>query len=200
MRPLSPAPSRDPLAIGPKLRATRRDQGLTIAQVADASGVTKGFLSRVERDATSPSVATLRSICDVLSLSIGALFELPEYEVVSLADAPLINMGGIGVMDRLVSSRSEHRVQILRSTIQVGASGGADLYTVNCDVELVHVISGALTVRLGSARHSLNAGDTMSLPGREPHTWDNESEGVTEVVWIIVPSAWSGSATSTAKL
>ncbi|WP_309066130.1 helix-turn-helix domain-containing protein [Microbacterium sp.] len=200
MRPLSPAPSRDPLAIGPKIRATRLGQGLTIAQVAEASGLTKGFLSRVERDETSPSVATLRAICEVLSLPIGALFERPVYEMVSLDDAPLVNMGATHIVDRLLSSRWEHRVQILRSTMPPGAPGGSDLYTVNCDIEIVHVISGALTVRLGSDRHHLVAGDTMSMPGREPHTWDNESDDTTEVIWVLVPAPWSGSTGTTTRL
>lgn len=197
MRPLRPAPSRDPLAIGAKLRSTRTAQGLTIADVAEASGVTKSFLSRVERDETSPSVATLRSLCDVLSLPLGALFEAPDHQLVSLDDAPLINMGGTGVVDRLLSPRSESRVQILRSTLQPGSSGGEELYTVNCDVEVIHVVAGAMRVQLGTESHELSAGDTMSLPGREPHTWTNHSGGVTEIIWVLVPAAWSGSAGAT---
>lgn len=194
MRPLRPAPSRDPLAIGAKLRSTRTAQGLTIAHVAEASGVTKSFLSRVERDETSPSVATLRSLCDVLSLPIGALFEPPEVQLVALDEAPLINMGGTGVVDRLLSPRSEARVQILRSTLQPGSSGGDELYTVNCDVEVIHVVSGTMRIRVGTDTHDLSRGDTMSLPGREPHTWTNESDDVTEIVWVLVPAAWSGAA------
>lgn len=196
MRPVHPAPSRDPIAIGAKLRATRTAQGLTIAEVAEASGVTKSFLSRIERDETSPSVATLRSLCDVLSLPIGALFAPPEHQILGLDEAPAINMGGTGVLDRLVSPRSEARVQILRSTLQPGASGGEDLYTVNCDVEIVHVLAGALRVTLGQQTYDLVAGDTMSLPGREPHTWHNVYSNTTEIMWTLVPAAWSGSASA----
>ncbi|WP_440709346.1 helix-turn-helix domain-containing protein [Herbiconiux sp. YIM B11900] len=196
MRAVRPTPSRDPLAIGAKLRATRLAQSLTIADVAAATGLNKGFISKIERDETSPSVSTLISVCEVLSLPVGSLFEAPKSQVVPLSEAPLINMGGNAVIERLVTPRSEAGVQVLRSTMEPGASGGAELYTINCDTEVVHVLSGRLDVRLAAAEHTLEAGDTLTLPGREPHTWNNFSEGTTEVLWVLVPAAWSGSTPS----
>jgi transcriptional regulator with XRE-family HTH domain len=189
-----PAPSSSPVRIGAKLRATRRAQGLTIDRLAEATGLTKGFLSRVERDATSPSVTTLVTICQVLSLPVGALFEDPEHEVIPLAEAPLINMGGSGAVERLLTPRSESRIQILRSSLAPGSSGGSQLYTINCDVESVHVIRGRITVRFASAAVDLDEGDTFTFSGRDPHTWTNPSDEAAEVVWTIVPAAWSGSA------
>lgn len=194
MRPVHPTPSASPLAIGAKLRATRLAQSLTMADVAAASGLSTGFISRVERDETSPSVSTLVTLCQVLSLNLGSLFEPPENEVVALVDAPLINMGGVKAVEQLLTPRSEARVQLLRSVLEPGASGGKELYTINCDVEVLHVLRGSLRVRLVSGPIDLAEGDTMTLAGREPHSWDNESDGETELIWTIVPAAWSGSS------
>lgn len=194
MKPVSPAPSSGPLLIGTKIRATRLAQALTIADVAAASGLSTGFISRVERDETSPSVATLVTLCQVLSLPLGSLFEEPENDVIALADAPRINMGGMRAVERLLTPRSESRVQVLRSLLEPGATGGEELYTINCDVEIVHVITGTLQVRLVGGTVDLKTGDTMTLAGREPHSWDNASDTRTEVIWTIVPAAWSGSA------
>ena len=194
MRPVHPAPSSNPVKVGTKLRATRRAQALTIDQVAEASGLTKGFLSRVERDETSPSVATLVTICQVLSLPVGALFEEPDRNVISLRSAPLINMGGEGAVERLLTPRNESRVQILRSTLEPGSTGGLQLYTVNCDVETVHVIRGTMSVRFTGESVDLMEGDTITFSGREPHSWTNASATETEVLWTLVPAAWSGSA------
>jgi len=165
-----------------------------MADVAAASGLSTGFISRVERDETSPSVSTLVTLCQVLSLKLGSLFEPPENEVVALADAPRINMGGVGAIEKLLTPRSEARVQLLRSVLEPGASGGEELYTINCDVEVLHVVRGSLRVRLVSGRVDLAEGDTMTFAGREPHSWDNESGGETELIWTIVPAAWSGSS------
>jgi transcriptional regulator with XRE-family HTH domain len=193
MRAVPPAPEVGPVSIGPKLRSTRLAQGLTIAQLAEATGLNKGFISRVERDETSPSVATLLALCQVLSLPIGRLFEPPEHEVVRLADAPSINFGGTLVEERLLTPRSEARVQLLRSVLEPGASGGVDFYTIACEVEAVHVLSGGMTLRFPQHEVELSARDTLTLEGRQPHTWINRTELQSEVLWAIVPAAWSGS-------
>jgi Predicted transcriptional regulators len=194
MRPVPPSPSTNPLRIGDKLRATRVGQGLTIAHVAEATGLTKGFISRIERDETSPSVATLVTICQVLSLPIGSLFEPPENEVIALEDAPLINLGGTHVVERLLTPRAEPRLQLLRSAMQAGSSGGEDFYTINCDVEAMHVLVGEVTLRFPKGDVQLKQGDTVTLAGREPHSWSNDGDGPAEVIWVLVPAAWSGSA------
>lgn len=189
--PPDPNPSR--LAIGARLRNVRTAQGLTLAQVAAAAGLSKGFLSRLERDDTSPSVATLVQLCQVLSLEVGSLFAEPEIQHIRLLDAPLVNFGGSGAVERLISPRSESQVQVVRSIMAPGASGGTDLYTISSNVEVLHVLDGEMTVRFVDRVVELVAGDALTLPGREPHTWDVGPTGA-EAIWVIVPAPWSGSS------
>jgi transcriptional regulator with XRE-family HTH domain len=166
-------------------------QGLTIGNLAEATGLTKGFISRVERDETSPSIATLVTLCQVLSLPIGELFEPPVHEVIELATAPLINFGGVGVVERMLTPRNESRLQAIRSRLEPFASGGDDYYTISCEVEVVHVLSGAITMRFPNGDVDLRPGDSMTVPGREPHTWVNRSDAPAEVIWTIIPASWS---------
>jgi transcriptional regulator with XRE-family HTH domain len=194
MRPVHPDPSDARIAIGARIRNARTAQGLTLAQVSEASGLTKGFLSRLERDATSPSVATLVQLCQVLSLPLGALFAEPDIQKVSFDEAPFINLGGTGLTERLISPRAESRLQVIRSSMRPGASGGAELYTISSQVELVHVLSGGLTVHFVDRNVALTAGDSLTFPGREPHNWDADPATGAEVAWVIVPASWSGSA------
>ena len=194
MRPIHPSADAIGTPIGAKLRSTRIAQGLTLAQVAESSGLSKGFLSRVERDETSPSVATLVQLCQVLSLPVGALFAEPEIQRITHADAPHINLGGVGVTELLMSPRGESRVQLIRSALEPGAHGGHELYTVNCDVEVLHVIAGAVTVRFADRSVRLETGDALTFPGREPHTWHAEDDAPAEVCWVLAPAPWSGSA------
>src|SRR4051812_49949635 len=58
--------------VGPRLRAARQAAGLTLAAVAAQAGLTKGFLSRLERDEVSPSVATLVTVCGIVGISVGS--------------------------------------------------------------------------------------------------------------------------------
>ncbi len=194
MRAIHPAADGATTPIGAKLRSARTAQGMSLAQVAATTGLSKGFLSRVERDETSPSVATLVQLCQVLSLPVGALFAEPEIQHISFHDAPRINLGGVHVDERLMSPRGEQRVQLLRSELAADAHGGADLYTINCDVEVLHVLSGAVSMRFADRVVQVRTGDALTFPGREPHTWQVEGGAPASVIWVIVPAPWSGSA------
>jgi len=193
MRPIHPTAGDAPVRIGARLRASRLAQGLTLEQLAQAAGLTKGFISRIERDETMPSVPALVQICQALSLPVGNLFEEPDIQRVALPEAPLINMGGVGAIERLVTPRAEDRLQVLRSSLDPNASGGDALYTVNCSVETLHVVSGEVEIVFSDRSERLSPGDTVTFPGRTPHTWRAGASGA-EAVWILVPAAWSGSA------
>ncbi|UWX97668.1 cupin domain-containing protein [Arthrobacter zhaoxinii] len=186
MKALPVEPTNAPIAIGVRIRSARQTRHLTIEQVAEATGLTKGFLSRVERDLTSPSVASLLTLCQVLSISIGDLFAAPETNVTRLADAPRISLGGEGIVERLVTARTERRVQVVRSVVAPGGSGEADLYSVDCEVEVLHVAQGSFELILGSERIPLTTGDTVTFPGREPHSWHNPSDEEAVVLWTLV--------------
>ncbi|WP_115788591.1 helix-turn-helix domain-containing protein [Arthrobacter silvisoli] len=189
MKALPVEPSNVPLAIGSRIRAARQSQRLTIEQVAEATGLTKGFLSRVERDLTSPSVASLVTLCQVLSVSIGELFAAPETHLTRRDDGPKISLGGEGIVERLLTARSERRLQIIQAVIEPRGRGESELYAVDCDVDVLHVTKGRIQLILSNEKYDLEEGDTLSFPGREPHTWINPTDETVEVLWILVPAA-----------
>ena len=185
--PLETAPGQ--ALIGHRLRALREARRLTVAQLAEAAGVSKGFLSRLERDLTSPSVSTLVTLCQVLGASPGDVLDAPEVTVVRLADAPAISLGGEGIRERLITPRGSRDLQILRADIAPRGRGEAELYTVDCRVEAVHVVTGRLELRTTEAVHLLEEGDTVTFPGREPHSWANPDDRPAVVLWTLVGHA-----------
>lgn len=189
MKALPVEPSNEPVAIGSRIRAARHAQRLTIEQVAASTGLTKGFLSRVERDLTSPSVASLVTLCQVLSVSVGELFAQPETHVVRLADAPRISLGGQGIVERLLTARSERRLQVIRAVVEPRGKGEAELYSVDCEAEVLHVVSGRFVIVFSNERFELEAGDSVTFPGREPHSWVNPTDEEAVVIWTLVPAA-----------
>jgi transcriptional regulator with XRE-family HTH domain len=189
MKALPVEPTNAPVAIGSRIRAARQAQRMTIEQVAGSTGLTKGFLSRVERDLTSPSVASLVTLCQVLSISIGDLFLVPETHLTRLDDAPRISLGGVGINERLVTARSERRLQMIRAVVDPHGRGEDELYSVDCEVETLHVVEGRFVLIFANDRYELDAGDTMTFPGREPHTWLNPEPHRAVVLWTLVPAA-----------
>lgn len=176
-------------AIGARLRNHRLRQHMTIEQLAEASGLTKGFISRVERDQTSPSVATLVTLCAVLRVEVGTLFEEPETTLVTLDAAPTVDLGGTGMLEKLVSARNLSKVQMLRGEVAPGGRGESEMYTVECETEIVHVISGEFTLISASGEHTLRTGDTLTFPGSEPHTWHNRGSETAVILWVLVKAS-----------
>src|ERR1700726_897875 len=80
--------------IGAQLRAARLASRMSMAELAAQAGLTKGFVSKLERDLANVSVASLIRLCDALGVSVGSLFQAPKGEVVRHDDRPPINFGG----------------------------------------------------------------------------------------------------------
>lgn len=195
MRPLPVSPTSDGARLGARLRAARKAHGYTLEQLATAAGLTKGFLSRVERDETSLSVVSLVTLCEVMSINPGALFSASDVDVVRRNQAPAINLGGTGVSERLMTPRGQARVQVIHTTAEPGATGGPELYTINCEVEVAYVLKGTVEVVFADRRVRLTAGDALTMRGGEPHTWENPSASRgAEIMWVLTPAPWSGSS------
>lgn len=194
MRPLPLSPTHQ-VRIGSRLRAARKAHGYTLDQLASASGLTKGFLSRVERDETSPSVASLLTLCEVMSVDVGSLFSAPDVALVRRNAAPAINLGGTGVTEQLMTPRGQSALQLIHSRIDPGGTGGSDLYSINCELEVVYVLKGSIEMVFSDHTQKLSTGDALTFSGGEPHTWHNfSSSRGAEVIWVLVPAPWSGSA------
>src|SRR3954454_13180506 len=134
--------------VDPRLRAARQAAGLTLAAVAEQAGLTKGFLSRLERDEVSPSVASLVTVCGVLGMSVGSLFEAPETSLVRSGEAPPINFGGRGLREYLLTAGSQRQLQVIRSIVQPGGGGRSELCALACDVEIGYVVARQLRLML----------------------------------------------------
>ena len=88
------------MRIGARLRHAREEARLSLADVETRTGISKGFLSRVERDAASPSVANLVSLCDAIGLQMSDLFAIPRTTLVRHAARP--------AMDGLPKAKAVH--------------------------------------------------------------------------------------------
>jgi transcriptional regulator with XRE-family HTH domain len=175
--------------IGARLRAARQAAGLTLAAVAEQAGLTKGFLSRLERDEVSPSVASLVTVCSVLGIGVGTLFETPDTNLVRAGEAPPINFGGRGLREHLLTAGAQRQLQVIHSLVEPGGGGGPELYALACEVEFVYVLAGTLRLMLLGEVVDLAAGDAFTMPGTTPHTWLNPSTTQpAEVLWALTPA------------
>lgn len=181
-------PSASAVRIGARLRRARRRSGMSIGQLAEATQLTKGFISQLERDLTTASVASLVSICNALQIGVGSLFEPSRTDLVRRGQRPRINFGGEHVTEWLLTPCRQDRLQVIQGEIEPGGGGGSELYTLPADTEFVHVVSGRLEVVVEEETYGLAAGDSLTFSGHDPHTWRNPSASQPAVVlWVLAP-------------
>jgi len=175
--------------IGAQLRAVRLASRRSMAEVAVQSGLTKGFLSKLERDLTSVSVASLIRLCDTLNISVGSLFQPAKGEVVRRGEYPPINFGGSGIREYLLTPAREKRVQALLSEIEPGGGSGNEPYSLPTDVEFGFALTGNLRVVAGGDAITPGAGDAFTFgPSAAPTFHVPPSAGRTQVLWVFAPA------------
>src|SRR4249919_4406870 len=156
--------------LGAQLKTARLAARKTMAEVAEQSGLTKGFVSKLERDLANVSVASLIRLCDALGISVGSLFQAPKGEVVRRDARPRINFGGGKMTEYLLTPAGEKRGQTILSDIEPGGGSGDDPYALPADVEFVYVLAGQLQVTVAGEQVTLEQGDAFTFPAGTPHT------------------------------
>jgi transcriptional regulator with XRE-family HTH domain len=175
--------------IGAQLKAARLAARMSMADVAEQAGLTKGYVSKLERDLANVSVAALIRICAVLDVSVGSLFQAPKGEVVRRGAYPPINFGGRGVTEYLLTPSGEKRLQAILSDIEPAGGSGDEPYSLPADVEFVFVLSGQLQITVPEGQITLDQGDAYTFPAGIQHTFRALSApGRTQVLWVFSPA------------
>jgi quercetin dioxygenase-like cupin family protein/DNA-binding transcriptional regulator YiaG len=161
--------------VGAMLREQRRKLNLTLQEVAGRAGITKGFLSEVERDRAAPSVATLLKLRDALSLSVSSLFRSSLPQVVRRNERQSIPYGGQGIGCSLLSARNAHRLTVVHAEFRPGGRSGSEPHSMDSDEEIIVVLAGTLEITVQDETHTLRAGDSITFDPRTPHIYRNPS-------------------------
>ena len=182
------------------IRQLRKVRGITLQQLARATGKSVGFLSQVERNLTKPSVAALQDISEALSVHIGWFF--PEDSAGSSEEREFIvrrqnrrrltysELSGpeyLGLHDSLLSANLKGDLALGISRYEPGASTGDDSYDHEGE-EAGLVLSGRLELSIDGRQFVLNAGNSFSFKSNLPHRYANPSSNEdTVVVWANTP-------------
>ncbi len=174
--------------LGARLRHAREQRQLSLGDVSERTGLSRGFLSRVERDKTSPSVASLVSVCEAISLPLERLFATPSLTVVRASDRPTATLPGAAVVDTLITPAHEPHVTVVETLAAPGGSGGDGYYTIPSECEVCYVLEGTIELEVDGEVFALARGDAVTFGATVPHTWRNTSATEARIVWVIAPA------------
>lgn len=178
--------------IGNRLKAARTRVGLSQRELAKRAGVTNGFISQIEKNQVSPSVASLRKVLEGLPMSLATFFtdDTPmDSEVIFRADE-MPDLGRDTISYRLVGhSRANRAIGMLREELAPGADTGAEMLSHEGE-ECGIVISGSLELTVGEQVHRLQPGDGYYFDSHQPHRFRNTGEQACVLISANTPASF----------
>lgn len=179
------------MLLGRKIRDLRLRRGLTVQQLAAASGLSKGFISQVENGRTSPSLATLKDLAAALKTSVAYLVVEEEQvpHVVRSHERPRVHVGGNTSKVEVLSAQPKRNLELLMAELPPGMSAG-DKRHYHHGEECLLCLEGSVSVRCGDHRLVLQTGDSCHYDGRMPHAIENLGPGIARVLIAITPAAF----------
>ena len=177
--------------IGKKLQSLRKSKGLTLQQVSAASGISAAFLSQVERELTSLSIASLASIARALEVNPSFFFPPPHSQglsVPSYAREPFQMDNAEVVYARLGGDFHGRTLEPLFATYPP-CYVGEELSHIG--EEFYYVLSGQLVAVIGDDDHKLNQNDSIHFSSSDKHHIENRGEVPVHVVAVTTPTLLS---------
>jgi transcriptional regulator with XRE-family HTH domain len=169
------------IAVGSQIRRWRTSRGRTLAQVAAASGVNMGYLSQIENDKASPSLAVLGAIADALEVPAAwfLMGDVPAPVIVRADERPAVE-SELGRLE-YVDGRASRDVAIVEGTARPGGRVGMHAHPGD---EHHVVLRGRFRMTQGEHTVELGPGDYLRWDGSVPH--DAEVIGDEEAAVLIV--------------
>lgn len=176
----------DEMNIGGKIKRLRLANQLTLEELANRSELTKGFLSQVERNLTSPSIASLEDILEALGTTLNEFFnEQQDEQIVFKKEDYFINEQDDYVISYIVPNAQKNEMEPILIEIEKGRS--SMVMEPHDGEEFGYVISGRVKLHYGHKEMVLKKGETFYLSGNRTHYLENMSETKAKIIWVSTP-------------
>jgi transcriptional regulator with XRE-family HTH domain len=179
-------------AVGPRLKALREAEGLSLRDLAERCGVSAPMLSQVERGETSPTLQVASRIASGLQLRLSQLLRLDEAGSVTIVRQDERRGGGAGghryevLTPALPGQRAEVSRHVLAPGATTGGPGDPPMHEPGAR-ETALVESGAVRLAIDGSEHALGPGDCVTFDADLAHRFENH--GKEEAVLLAVVSA-----------
>ncbi len=178
------------ISVGQHLRSMRALRGLSMRELAEASGLNINTLSLIENNKTSPSVSTLQQLATTLKVPLTSFFEAetPRRSIVfqKAGQRPRADFSH-GVMEDLGAGLTLRGGQPLIVVLEPQANSGSTPI-VHTGHEFVYCLNGQLTYFIDGQKYLLEKGDSLIFEAHLPHRWGNFEKVPTRSLLIICPT------------
>ena len=175
--------------IGEKLRLLRLQRNLTQEEMADRCELSKGFISQVERNLASPSIATLTDMLECLGSNLKDFFSdtgsektvFSENDMFVKEDEETLR----GSITWLVPSAQKNAMEPI--LVELGEGGRTQTLLPNEGEEFGYVLAGAITLHAGGKHYRVKTGESFCLHPGEDHYIQNSGKRKAQFLWVSTP-------------
>lgn len=177
--------------IGNKLKELRVQKGLTQEELADRAELSKGFISQLERDLTSPSIATLVDILQVLGTDLNEFFSEKTEEQIVFSSSDYFEKTDESCRNKtewIIPNAQKNIMEPIRLTLEPGGSTYPD--NPHEGEEFGYILSGSVSIHIGKRTIRAKKGESFYFtPNSTHYLTANEKTGAS-LIWVSSPPSF----------
>lgn len=179
------------MMIGDKIKSLRLMYSLTQEELANRTELTKGYISQLERDLTSPSISTLVDILSCLGTDLNEFFSDKKNEQIVFRQKDfgekVFEDVGSSVTWLIPSAQTNMMEPIL---VSIEPDGSTIPHDPHEGEEFGYVIKGTIFVSIGGRKHRVRSGESFYFKPHQTHFLINEGKKQAKVIWVAQPPSF----------
>jgi len=174
------------MEIGSKIKRLRLQLNLSQSELADRCELTKGYISQLENDLTSPSIATLMDILAALGTSPSEFFKKEDDKRVVFSESDFIEKHEDGMILRWIIPNAQKN-EMEPVLVELLPSAQTALDFPHEGEEFGYVLEGKVAVNLGESKYVCKKGETFYYAANESHYIKNVGKTSAKFIWVSTP-------------
>lgn len=174
-------------SLGKKLRQLRDERNISQRDLARLAGLSPNSISLIERDETSPSVATLQSLATALNIRMSYFFEeeTPSSVLhIKAGSRPKIESEGV-VIEGMGKTLPFQELEPFSIALEPHAGSGGERQVVHSGHEFVYCLQGKIEYVIDGKVYLLETGDILIFEATLPHLWRNPFEIESKFILVL---------------
>ncbi len=201
--------------LGKKIRGERLNRQMTLERFSEMTGLSKSFLSQIERGITEPSITSLKKIAKQFGFSVVNLFQngdsansgwnyaqstekAPEAKMAYVDKATVVRadrrkrfaLPGSNVMYDLLTPDMNRQLEVMYMRVKKGQNSGDGPMVDPPGEKVGFVLRGKIEFTVGNESYLLDEGDSIYYPAHVAHSWHAVEGDSIEVIFILTPPSF----------
>lgn len=174
------------MEIGSKIKRLRLQLNLSQSELADRCELTKGYISQLENDLTSPSIATLVDILSALGTNLSEFFKKEDDERIVFHESDFIEKHDDGMILRwIIPNAQKNEMEPVLVELLPGASTADDF--PHEGEEFGYLLDGRICIYLGESGYTCKKGESFYYKANISHRIKNVGKTTARFIWVSTP-------------